>query len=283
MDTELLRTFLEVNRTRHFARAADNLHLTQAAVSARIKQLEELVGAKLFTRERNNIQLTVTGHRLVGHAETILNTWNRALLDTATEGDAQSLVALGCLPSLWEIYLSDWLLESPRLAPNALLQVEILGSQALIARVREQSLNLALLYQPIEAQDLGSRPLGTLQLTLVTTEPGTILESDIGGYVHVEWGTSFAIATTAGTSRAATTPPPVLRVDTPGVAKDFILAHGGAAYLPQSMVARELDSGALHRVATAATFERPVFLVHSTRAAIGATLQTVIDALASKL
>ncbi|WP_082880488.1 MULTISPECIES: LysR family transcriptional regulator [unclassified Oleiphilus] len=39
MDIELLRTFLEVKNTRHFGKAAENLYLTQAAVSARIKQL----------------------------------------------------------------------------------------------------------------------------------------------------------------------------------------------------------------------------------------------------
>ena len=40
MDTELLKTFLEVSRTRHFGRAAESLYLTQSAVSFRIRQLE---------------------------------------------------------------------------------------------------------------------------------------------------------------------------------------------------------------------------------------------------
>ena len=58
MDTELLKTFLEVNRTRHFGKAAENLYLTQSAVSARIKLLEDLLGTPLFSRARNNVQLT---------------------------------------------------------------------------------------------------------------------------------------------------------------------------------------------------------------------------------
>ncbi|MGB1090783.1 MAG: LysR family transcriptional regulator, partial [Oceanobacter sp.] len=37
MDTELLKTFLEVSRTRHFGRAAENLFLTQSAVSFRVR------------------------------------------------------------------------------------------------------------------------------------------------------------------------------------------------------------------------------------------------------
>lgn len=48
MDTELLKTFLEVSRTRHFGRAAEALYLTQSAVSFRIRQLENQPGRKPF-------------------------------------------------------------------------------------------------------------------------------------------------------------------------------------------------------------------------------------------
>lgn len=78
MDTELLKTFLEVSRTRHFGRAAESLYLTQSAVSFRIRQLENQLGANLFTRHRNNIRLTPAGERLVPYAEMLLNTWRLA-------------------------------------------------------------------------------------------------------------------------------------------------------------------------------------------------------------
>lgn len=48
MDTELLKTFLEVSRTRHFGRAAESLYLTQSAVSFRIRQLENQLGCEPF-------------------------------------------------------------------------------------------------------------------------------------------------------------------------------------------------------------------------------------------
>ena len=63
MDIELLRTFLAVVRTRHFGRAADELCVTQSAVSARIRQLEKTLGKPLFSRIRNNIQLTPEGRQ----------------------------------------------------------------------------------------------------------------------------------------------------------------------------------------------------------------------------
>ncbi|MEX2366994.1 MAG: LysR family transcriptional regulator, partial [Pseudohongiellaceae bacterium] len=75
MDIELLRTFLEVRNTRHFGKAANNLFITQAAVSSRIKLLEQMLESPLFVRYRNNLQLTEAGERLVNHAEEILKAW----------------------------------------------------------------------------------------------------------------------------------------------------------------------------------------------------------------
>ncbi len=75
MDSDLLRTFLAVQRTRHFAQAAEQLYLTPSAVSFRIRQLETELGVSLFHRRRSNIQLTAAGERLVAHAEALLAGW----------------------------------------------------------------------------------------------------------------------------------------------------------------------------------------------------------------
>ena len=75
MDIDALKTFVEVNRTRHFGQAAKNLYVTQSTVSARIRMLENRVGVPLFVRERNNIQLTAAGLKLLRYAENILTSW----------------------------------------------------------------------------------------------------------------------------------------------------------------------------------------------------------------
>lgn len=78
MDVKVFKTFLEVARTRHFGRAAENLYITQAAVSARIKQLESFFDSALFVRNRNSIQLTTSGERLVPYAEVMVSTLEQA-------------------------------------------------------------------------------------------------------------------------------------------------------------------------------------------------------------
>ena len=109
MDTDLLKTFLEVYKTRHFGKAAENLFLTQSAVSARIRQLENELGVKLFTRNKNNIQSKGAGQKLLIHAESILTTWNRVRLDVAIEDETKTLLVIGGVPSLWDIYINRWL------------------------------------------------------------------------------------------------------------------------------------------------------------------------------
>ena len=59
-----IRVFESAGRLEHFSRAAEELGLTQAAVSYQIKQLEELLGERLFRREHGRVRLSATGRRL---------------------------------------------------------------------------------------------------------------------------------------------------------------------------------------------------------------------------
>lgn len=260
MDTEILRTFLEVNRTRHFARAADNLYVTQAAVSARIRQLEAQVGARLFSRSRNNIQLTPAGHRLLPHAEAMVASWNRAILEVGAEEEGRTLVALGCLPSLREIFLDDWLYEVYSADAGSLLQIELLNSTTLISRVREQSLSMALLYEPPQTRDLEATLVAELELILVSSRRGVDLGMPIADFIGVDWGTSVRGSVENYLHPDSTT---LLRVDTPMLAHRFLRNIGGTAVLPESMVGTDLRGRRLFRIAAAPALPRSVYLIRS--------------------
>ncbi|WGI23825.1 LysR family transcriptional regulator [Halomonas alkaliantarctica] len=74
MDTQSLQAFLAVADTQSFSRAAEQLHLTQPAVSKRIATLESQVGARLFDRIGRRIALTEAGNVLMPQARRILFT-----------------------------------------------------------------------------------------------------------------------------------------------------------------------------------------------------------------
>ncbi len=280
MDIELVRTFLEVNRLRHFGRAAERLFVTPAAVSARIRLLEDHVGAVLFSRARNNIRLTPAGQRFLPHAENMVRSWQRAVTSVGGGGEFTDMVALGSLHSIWNVLLEGWLAEVYERERGLALQVELLPSPAVVARMREQSLDLALMYEPPQARDLRVEPVSRVSLGLFADRPGLTADEALSGYVHVDWGVQFAMSL----SRALPgLPEPVLRVDAPEIAHEFLCRRGGAAYLPQAAMADEVAEGRLHPVSGAPRFDRIVYLVESAEAAESPVRDRVRSALADWL
>lgn len=258
MDTELIRTFLEVNRTRHFSRAAEHLFVTPAAVSARVRLLEEQLGSRLFVRSRNNIRLTAAGQRFLPHAENMLRSWNRAKLSVGTSPPDLELLTLGSLHSIWSVLLPGWLAQAYDVLGGLVLQVELLGTQAVVSGVREQSLDLGLLYEPPRVTDLAMESLTAVQLVLVADRPGLRADESLTDYVLVDWGVPFAMTVAR---MLPDLPDPALRVDSPELAYEFLSSRGGAAYLPWLLVRQDLDDGRLHRVRGAPVIERPVYLI----------------------
>lgn len=260
MDTDLLITFLEVNRTRHFGRAADNLFLTQSAVSARIRLLEETLGVHLFTRTRNDIQLTPAGTRLLKYAEAILNAWNRARQETALSESDTVQLAVGAVWNLWDIVLQDWLHLLHRDRPQISLQAEAQGSDVLIRKLLDGALDVAFMFEPPQFAELLVHEVPPIRLIMVATGSGLSAREATGsGYIHTDWGTSFAIT---HARYFPNMPPPAVRVSLGRMALAFLLECGGATYLAQPMVDEHLKSGRLYQVVDAPTIDRQVYAVY---------------------
>ena len=88
MELRLLKTFQAVAEAGSFTHAAARIHLTQAAVSVHIRQLEEEIGTPLFLRVNKKLYLTEAGRALLGHAETILRAHDEAKSELAGLGQA---------------------------------------------------------------------------------------------------------------------------------------------------------------------------------------------------
>ncbi|MEF1189349.1 LysR family transcriptional regulator, partial [Vibrio parahaemolyticus] len=71
LDLNWLRTFVTLAEVKHFGKTATELHMTQPNVSLHIKQLEQATRTKLI--ERNPVQLTQAGKRLLATAQRMLN------------------------------------------------------------------------------------------------------------------------------------------------------------------------------------------------------------------
>ncbi len=74
MDTQALKTFVDIASSGSFSATAERLHLSQPAISKRIAALEQQVGHKLLDRVGRKVMLTEAGHNLLPHAQQVLIT-----------------------------------------------------------------------------------------------------------------------------------------------------------------------------------------------------------------
>lgn len=273
MDLELLRTFLEVARLRHFGRTADAMHLTQAAVSARIKLLENQLDVRLFDRHKRDIRLTPEGNRLARHAELLLAGWRKARQDV-TAGDAHVQLSVGGSLRLWDVMLQPWLHQLRDHWPAMALIAESHTPEILTRRLLDNVLDLAFMLEPAQLDVLTLKKVATLELVLVASVAGLSVEAALSeGYLMVDWGLAHALTHRRLFPDA---PEPHTRLATAKMAIAYLQALGGSAYLPAAAVASELATGSLYTVADAPIISHPAYAVYPVRSPNLAIIRQVL-------
>ncbi|NMF53190.1 HTH-type transcriptional regulator HdfR [Salmonella enterica] len=255
VDTELLKTFLEVSRTRHFGRAAEALYLTQSAVSFRIRQLENQLGVNLFTRHRNNIRLTTAGEKLLPYAETLMNTWQAARKEVA-HTSRHNEFSIGASASLWECMLNAWLGRLYQLQePQSSLQFEarIAQRQSLVKQLHERQLDLLITTEAPKMDEFSSQLLGHFTLALYCSSPAR-KKSELN-YLRLEWGPDFQ---QHETGLIAADEVPVLTTSSAELARQQLSALNDCSWLPVNWAN---EKGGLHTVADSATLSRPLYAI----------------------
>lgn len=260
LDTELLKTFLEVTKTRHFGRAADNLFLTQSAVSFRIRHLESQLGNPLFSRQRGNLQLTSAGDRLLPYAESILQMWGRARNDIALSEELSVQITLGASAIFWEFDgISDWINRISSADPGLALRLESVPRQHMSKRLLDKSIDLSITSEPPANDDFNIVKVRDYQLQLVTHKPGCDMNniSELP-LVYLDWSTRFSILHNKITALQRTA---VVHTDSCRIALDHIIGNGGVGYLPSPVIAQSVDAGLLHLVQDAPVMDQALYLV----------------------
>lgn len=117
LDIPLLHSFIDLAATGSFTSTAARVHRTQSAVSAQIRRLEDMLGARLFERTTRSVVLTPAGERLLPHALAVVEA-AAALAARFQDGEVEGDVRFGCpedvagadLPGI----LSDFAAAHPR-------------------------------------------------------------------------------------------------------------------------------------------------------------------------
>jgi LysR family transcriptional regulator, glycine cleavage system transcriptional activator len=149
---DLLKGFEAAARHLNFTKAADELYLTQSAVSRQIQQLEEQLGVRLFVRQRRGLQLTFEGERLQRSVQAALRQVEEAV-DSLAQRPAGNRVTLTSTMAFCSLWLIPRLGEFNRLFPE--VGVRIAANDQVLNLERER-IEVSVRYSPAQSAPAGA-------------------------------------------------------------------------------------------------------------------------------
>lgn len=244
-----LETLLWIDRLGTFAAAAHRLNTSQPAVSARVREMEAHLGARLFRREGRTMSFTPAGRQLVRDCGVIWGDVQNMLLRCGGFGEAGGVVRIGageivaasCLPAFLTQLKSDM--------PHVLLELEIDLTANLIQQLLTGRMDIVFAAGPIAHSALRSHPIGSVGL-LWLAHPAVASAMEEGKAEHIPiWSLSShspihgrirkAIAASKISGQALNL------CNNARTMIDITKAGGGIGVFPEPMVRQEVASGEL--------------------------------------
>ena len=148
-----LRTFITIVDTGSYTRAAEQLFLTQPALSLQIKRLEEQLGQKLLTRRGRQTIVTDAGKVLLSYATQIISL-NEEAVARLSVADTEGQVRIGVLEEVAVGPLVDLLTMFGRLCSRVQINFEIDTSYRLAQRIKDNTLELAVLNKSFAGENV---------------------------------------------------------------------------------------------------------------------------------
>lgn len=160
-----------IARTGSFVSAAEQLHTTQAGISKRIRELEQIVGESLFDRSARKVRLTAKGAILAQGAEPLLRQ-RQALMDELVEPRyVDRVVHIGVTELVSSTWLAGYLIALQERFPRLSIRPHVDFSDDLLAKADAQALDLIVIPRFAEQPGFVRLELGAAQFDWLAT-PG---------------------------------------------------------------------------------------------------------------
>lgn len=169
MELDQLRHFLKVAEHSNFTRAAEDIALSQPALSRSVGRLEEELGQPLFERQTRSVSLTDAGHLLLERARQIL----LLVDDTKTlfnDDGKTGRIRVASIPTIAPYFLPERLKRFHRDFPEANVVVHEDTTENLLKKLNDGLVDVMIAALPIEARYLQIEKLFDEELLLVTAK-----------------------------------------------------------------------------------------------------------------
>ncbi len=177
MELDQLRNFLRVAERQNFTRAAEDLGLSQPALSRSIQRLEEDLGQPVFERRTRSVCLTDAGTLLQARAQQVLTILEDTRAEIADDGQC-GRIRLGAIPTIAPYFLPELLRQFSREFPRATMVVQEHTTDSLLKSCTQGELDLAILALPVAARSLAVEELFEEELFLVLPPDHELVQSE---------------------------------------------------------------------------------------------------------
>ena len=246
--------FWRVAKLGHLTRAAEDLHTSQSAVSAQIRQLEERLGEDLFTREGRRLLLTDTGQLVLAYADNIFGLGQEMLGRLQGRSAGITRLRVGSVATLSRNYQENWI--RPLLAdPAVVLTLESGLLEGLLARLVQHQLDVVLANEtvpadpdrPLHCKFLGSQTISVVGPANRWESQSLRIPQDLDGVDIALPGPRHALRAQFDALCATANVSPRLRAEVDDMAMLRLIARdsGWLALLPEVVVQDELRAGVL--------------------------------------
>lgn len=182
INLEQLKTFLLVVRLGGVGKAVDGLNLTQPAVSARIKNLEEALATELFDRTSGGMRLTKRGELLLSYAEQFEHLSEMVVRDVIHPDGVEGRLRLGVSETIAQCWLPELISQLHAIYPNLEIEFNVDISTNLRAALLSRGIDLAILLGPISEFSVDNVELPGFELAWYVSSSAPAHE-DAGGYL----------------------------------------------------------------------------------------------------
>ncbi len=155
MSDRRLQVFHTVAKLLSFTKAADQLHMTQPAVTFQIRQLEEQFDTRLFDRAHNRVSLTDAGERAFEYAENIFEQYSE--MENAIReitGDISGSLVIGASTTVAEYMLPALLGDFKQQNPEVKMRLQVGNTEGIVSMVENNTIDLGVVEGPVNNKSL---------------------------------------------------------------------------------------------------------------------------------
>lgn len=274
MSDRRLQVFYTVARLLSFTKAAEELHMTQPAVTFQVRQLEEQYNTRLFDRTHNRISLTEAGQKVYECGARIFEIYSE--MDNAVReltGDISGVLILGASTTIAEYMLPVLLGDFKAEYPDVTIRLKVANTDGIVSQIENNAIDLGVVEAPVTNKNLVVEECSTDQLVVIVP-PGHELENQeciplklLGDYPFIcrEEGSGTREVMLESMHAAGIGPNELnvsMELGSLEAIKGAVEAGMGISVISSATIQKELKLGTLIAIRTEPPIVRPFSFVH---------------------